>query len=215
LFGLPNLVRIDYQESFARMMASPPSLPLPKTIVLIGMMGAGKTCIGRHLAERLDIPFIDADIEIAEAAGCSVSEIFEVHGEAAFRDGERRVISRLLDMPVHVLATGGGAFMDEEVRRLIKEKAISIWLRADIDLLLSRVLRRNTRPLLKKGDPRQILEKLIAERYPVYEKAEIIVDSVDAPPEVTVENAYNAVKSYLESRPDKTDLNDASQGAAR
>ncbi|MBT4769123.1 MAG: shikimate kinase [Rhodospirillaceae bacterium] len=196
-------------------MASPSSLPLPKTIVLIGMMGAGKTCIGRQLAERFDIPFTDADSEIAEAAGCSVSEIFDVHGEAAFRDGERRVISRLLDMPIHVLATGGGAFMDEETRHLIKEKAISIWLRADIDLLLSRVLRRNTRPLLKKGDPRQILEKLIAERYPVYEKAEIIVDSVDAPPEVTVENAYNAVKSYLESRPDKTNLNDDAQGTAR
>ncbi len=197
------------------MMASSPSLSLPKTIVLIGMMGAGKTCIGKRLAEELDIPFTDADMEIAEAAGCSVSEIFEIHGEAAFRDGERRVISRLLDNPVHVLATGGGAFMDQKTRRLIKEKAISIWLRADIDLLLSRVLRRNTRPLLKKGDPRQILEKLIAERYPVYEKADITVDSVDAPPEVTVENAYNALKSHLESGPDTSGRKATSQGAAK
>jgi len=160
-------------------------------------MGAGKTCIGRKLAERLDLPFMDADTQIAEAAGCSISEIFERHGEAAFRDGERRIIPRLLGEPVHVLAIGGGAFMDPETRALILEKALSVWLRADIELLLSRVLRRNTRPLLGTGDPREILEKLMEERYPVYAEANVIVDSLNAPPEVTVEKTYEVLAAYI------------------
>lgn len=185
--------------------ASPPaemtaSIPpkIPKTIVLIGMMGAGKSCIGRRLAARLGLPFTDADQEIAEAAGCSISDIFSLHGEAAFRDGERRVIARLLEAPVHVLAAGGGAFMDKRTRARIRERAISVWLRADIDLLLRRVSRRNTRPLLEQGEPREVLEKLIAERYPVYERADIIVDSVDAPPEVTVDRVLEELAAYLE-----------------
>ena len=164
------------------------------------MMGAGKSCIGRNLGERLSLPFVDADTEIAAAAGCSITEIFERHGEESFRDGERRVIARLLKDPPHILATGGGAFMDRETRKLIKEMGISVWLRADIDLLLSRVLRRNTRPLLKKGDPREILEKLIKERHPIYSKADIIVDSLDAPPETTVNNVLDAVKEYMNAQ---------------
>ncbi len=173
-------------------------LRTPKTIILIGMMGAGKTCIGRRLAARLGLSFVDADSKIAEAAGCSVSDIFAIHGEAAFRDGERRVIARLLEDPVHAMATGGGAFMDERTRATIRERGISVWLRADIDLLLKRVLRRSTRPLLKPGDPRQVLEKLMAERYPVYAQADIIVDSIEAPPEVTVDRVLQALTEYLE-----------------
>jgi shikimate kinase len=181
------------------------SLPakIPKTIVLIGMMGAGKSCIGRRLAARLGLSFIDADQEIAEAAGCPISDIFALHGEAAFRDGERRVIARLLEDSVHVLATGGGAFMDDRTRAKIREQAISVWIRADIDILLRRVSRRSTRPLLQQGDPRQVLEKLIAERYPVYEKADIIVDSVDAPPEVTVDRVLEELTAYLERTEDR------------
>jgi shikimate kinase len=174
-----------------------PELSVPKTIVLIGMMGAGKTCIGRKLAERLGLPFIDADQEIADAAGCSIPDIFARHGEAAFREGERRVIGRLLDEPVHILATGGGAFISEQTRAKIRDKAISVWLRADIDLLLRRVARRNNRPLLQQGDPREVLEKLMAERYPVYAEADIIVDSMDGPRDTMVNKVYDAIADYL------------------
>lgn len=168
----------------------------PRSVVLVGMMGAGKTSIGRRLAARLGVPFIDADAEIEKAAGSSVADIFERHGEAAFRDGERRVIQRLLGGPVNVLATGGGAFLDMETRRRIEQKGISIWLRADLDLLVNRVSRRNNRPLLKKGDPRQILEGLIAERYPVYAEADIIVDSGREAPEQTVSRVLSQLKDH-------------------
>ena len=177
------------------------SLPKPdRTIVLIGMMGAGKTCIGRKMAERLGLPFVDADQEIAEAAGCAIPDIFALHGEAAFREGEHRVITRLLDKPVHVLATGGGAFMNEQTREKIREKGISIWLRADIDLLLRRVSRRNNRPLLRQGDPREVLEKLMAEREPIYAQADIIVDSVDGPRDTMVNKVMEALADYLAGR---------------
>lgn len=169
----------------------------PQTIVLVGLMGAGKSCIGRRLASVLGIPFTDADAEIEAAAGCSVADIFEHHGEAAFRDGERRVIARLLRGPPHVLATGGGSFMDPAIRAAIKAAGISIWLRADLDLLVRRTSRRNTRPLLRTGDPRAILESLMAERYPVYAEADIAVDSQDGPPEVTVERVVQALEAYL------------------
>lgn len=169
----------------------------PQTIVLVGLMGAGKSCIGRRLASVLGVPFTDADAEIEAAAGCSVADIFEHHGEAAFRDGERRVIARLLGGPPHVLATGGGSFMDPAIRAAIKAAGISIWLRADLDLLVRRTSRRNTRPLLRTGDPRAILESLMAERYPVYAEADIAVDSQDGPPEVTVERVVQALQAYL------------------
>src|SRR5215472_3510211 len=134
-----------------------PAWQSDRPVVLVGLMGAGKSSIGRRLAQRLDLPFVDADKEIETAAGCTIEEIFERFGEAAFRDGERRVILRLLDQPPHVLATGGGAFMDAAVRTRVREVATSVWLHADIELLLKRVSRRSNRPLLKGGDPRAVL----------------------------------------------------------
>ncbi|MDD3445345.1 MAG: shikimate kinase [Zavarzinia sp.] len=151
-------------------------------------MGAGKSSIGKRLAQRLHVPFVDADAEIEQAAGCTIEEIFERHGEAAFRDGERRVIARLLaESEPHVLATGGGAFMDPETRARVKALALSIWLRADVDVLLRRVKKRNNRPLLKKGDPREILERLVAQRYPVYAEADLVVESLDGPHDQVVD----------------------------
>ena len=183
-------------------MPSANPLKVPRTSVLIGLMGAGKSCIGRRLAALLGLKFVDADAEIERAAGCTIEEIFERHGEAAFRDGERRVIERLLGQAVQVLATGGGSFMDPRTRAAIHGRAISVWLRADLDLLLKRTGRRNNRPLLKRGDPRAILEGLMAERYPVYGEANVVVDSVDGPPEVTVERVRAAVESYLAGQPE-------------
>jgi shikimate kinase len=173
-----------------------------KTIVLVGLMGAGKSCIGRRLAHRLGLAFVDADHEIERAAGCSIAEIFERHGEIDFRDGERRVIARLLQNPVHVLAAGGGAFMDPRTRELIRERAISMWLRADLELLMRRVSRRSDRPLLRVADPRQKLAELMAERYPIYAEADITVDSADGPPEVTLERAMTALGTFLAGRPE-------------
>jgi shikimate kinase len=180
-------------------MPSAKALKVPRTIVLIGLMGAGKSCIGRRLATALGLKFVDADAEVERAAGCTIEEIFERHGEAAFRDGERRVIERLLGQAVQVLATGGGSFMNSMTRAAIHEQAISVWLRADLDLLLKRTGRRNNRPLLKRGDPRAILKGLMAERYPVYSEADIVVDSVDGPPEITVERVRAAVEGYVEN----------------
>lgn len=174
-----------------------------KTIVLVGLMGAGKSCIGRRLAARLDMPFLDADREIEEAAGCSISEIFARHGEQAFRDGERRVILRLLDGEPCVLATGGGAFMDPRTRAAIKERAVAVWLRAELDLLARRVARRNDRPLLQVADPRQKLQELMAARYPVYAEADLIVDSQDGPPEATLERVIAALSDYVAGHPDR------------
>ena len=148
-------------------------------IVLVGLMGAGKTSIGRRLAERLDLPFIDADIEIEKAAGKSIPDIFTEHGEAHFRDGERRVIARLLENGKQILATGGGAFMNEDTRKAIKANSVSIWLKADIDVLLKRVAKRGGRPLLENHDPVEVLQNLINLRYPVYAEADITVESLD------------------------------------
>ncbi len=170
-----------------------------RTIVLVGLMGAGKSCIGRRLAARLGLPFRDADAEIERAAGCSVEDIFELHGETAFREGENRVICRLLDEAPHVLATGGGAFMHPKTRAAIGDRAISVWLRADLELMLKRTGRRNHRPLLKRGDPRKILSDLMAQRYPVYGEADLVVDSVDGPPEVTVERVVAALQKRAAS----------------
>jgi shikimate kinase len=182
-------------------MADIATLDLPKTVVLVGLMGAGKTAIGKRLAQRLGLDFIDADKEIETAADCSIAEIFARHGEQSFRDGERRVILRLLDNPVHVLSTGGGAFMDPVTRARIAERGISIWLRADLELMLKRVSRRSDRPLLQVADPRAKLQELMAQRYPIYGLADITVDSVDAPPEVTVERVHDALAAFLDGRP--------------
>ncbi len=154
--------------------------------------------MGRRVATKLGVPFIDADSEIEAAAGCSIQEIFARHGEQAFRDGERRVVARLLETePVHVLATGGGAFIDPETRALIGEKAISVWLRAQLDVLFERVSRRSHRPLLKTADPKATLAELIERRYPVYAEADIIVDSDDGPIGVMVDRVIVALTDYL------------------
>ncbi|MEY2756422.1 MAG: hypothetical protein RIR33_200 [Pseudomonadota bacterium] len=154
---------------------------LARTIALVGMMGVGKSTVGRRLAECLGAPFVDSDEEIEKAAGLSVQEIFDRHGEGEFRRGERRVIERLLGGPPIVLATGGGAFMDAETRALMKEKATTVWLRADLDLIWKRVSRRDTRPLLRRENPRQVLAELLAVRAPVYAEADLTVDSGDGP----------------------------------
>ncbi len=164
-----------------------PGLAPRKTLVLVGLMGAGKSSVGRRLAARLGLPFTDADQEIEAAAGMTIEEIFARHGEPAFRDGERRVIARLLDSPAHVLATGGGAFMDTRTRALIHERATSIWLHAELDELVRRVSRRTDRPLLKGGDPRAVLERLIAERHPIYAEADVTVPSSVGSAEETVD----------------------------
>jgi shikimate kinase len=148
-------------------------------IVLVGLMGAGKTSIGRRLADKMNLPFVDADVEIEKAAGKSIPDIFSDHGEAHFRDGERRVIARLLENGKQVLATGGGAFMNEETRAAIKAHSISIWLKADLDVLLKRVAKRGGRPLLENRDPAEVLQNLITQRYPVYAQADITVESLD------------------------------------
>jgi shikimate kinase len=169
-----------------------------RTIVLVGMMGVGKSSVGRRLAQALDLPFCDADEEIERAAGRSVAEIFAELGEAEFRAGERRVIARLLDDPPHVLATGGGAFMSDETRRLIKERAVSVWLRADVDVLVRRVGRRETRPLLQGRDPREALVELAAIRDPVYAEADILVETGDGPHQAAVDAILGALKARLE-----------------
>lgn len=164
--------------------------PLPKIarpIVLVGLMGVGKSTIGRKLATRLGIDFVDADHEIEAAAGLSISEIFEKYGEDHFRDGERRVIARLIDGQVKVIATGGGAFMNAATRTLILDKAITIWIDADIRILAERVSRRDTRPLLKGKDPKSVLSSLAELRNPIYRLAPIHVRSEIAPSDVTVD----------------------------
>ena len=167
---------------------------LRRTIALVGMMGAGKSSIGRRLATRLKVPFRDADSEIEQAAGCTVAEIFAQYGETAFRDGERKVIDRLLAEPPHVLATGGGAFIDPETRARMKVSAVSVWIKAPVDVLLSRVQRKDDRPLLKTGDPREVLERLLNERAPIYAEADLAIESENGPHAETVERIVAALK---------------------
>jgi shikimate kinase len=168
-----------------------------RTVVMVGMMGAGKSSVGRRLAARLGLPSVDADSEIEQAANATINEIFDRHGEAYFRDGERRVIRRLLDGAPKVLATGGGAFMQPETRAAIKENAISIWLKADRDLILSRVKRRSNRPLLKAGDPEAVIDRLMAERHPVYAEADIHVQSRDVAHDMVIDDILAALADHL------------------
>jgi shikimate kinase len=178
-----------------------------RTIVLVGLMGAGKTKIGRRLAARLALPFFDSDIEIEEAAGETIEEIFRNRGETVFREGERRVIARLLARPTHILATGGGAFMDPGTRETIRRSGISVWLRADLDVLLARVARRTNRPLLKERDPRAVMADLIERRSPIYGEADLVVDSSEGPPETTVNRVIAALigcpRALLPPQPEK------------
>jgi shikimate kinase len=166
---------------------------LTRTIALVGMMGAGKTSVGRRLATRLDVAFRDADHEVESAAGSTIPDIFERYGEAAFRDCERKVIERLLAKPPHVLATGGGAFMDAETRAQMRTTAVTIWIKAPVDLLLARVQRKDNRPLLKAGDPREVLERLLAEREPIYAEADMSFESENGPHGGMVEQIVDAL----------------------
>ena len=179
-------------------VTTPDSAAAARSIVLVGLMGAGKTKVGRQLAQRLGLPFADADDEIVEAAGCSIEEMFERYGETAFRDGERRVVARLLNGEPIVLATGGGAFIDPRTRTRIKERGISIWLRAELDVLVQRTSRRGGRPLLKNRDIEATLEKLMAERYPIYAEADIVIDSGWHSVDSTVQRTLDGLAAFGE-----------------
>lgn len=164
-----------------------------RSLVMVGLMGCGKTSVGRRLSAKLGLPFVDADEEIEIAAGKTISEIFADHGEAHFRDGERKVIARLLMNGPQVLATGGGAFMNAETRQNIKKAGISIWLKADLPVLMKRVMRRDNRPLLKTADPEARMRELMEERYPVYAEADVVAHSRDVPHDVIVEEIIDAL----------------------
>jgi shikimate kinase len=166
-----------------------------KTIALVGLMGVGKSSIGRRLAMALAMPFRDADTEIELAAGRSIPEIFEQYGEDSFREGERRVIARLLDDPPHVLATGGGAFIDERTRRLINERAVSVWLKADIAVLARRLARRDNRPLLSGKNPTEVLEDHARTRYPRYAEAHLTVETGETAHQVAVDAIIKALSA--------------------
>jgi shikimate kinase len=169
-----------------------------RSVVLIGMMGAGKSSVGRRLAARLGLPFVDADSEIEAAAGMSIPDIFQIHGEPAFRSGEARVIARLLDGGPQVLATGGGAFMSPDTRAAVAARGVSVWLRADFDVLMRRIKRRQDRPMLKTDDPPATLKRLMDERYPVYAGADVIVESREVPHNLIVDEIVGALRNRLD-----------------
>lgn len=174
-------------------------LKINKPIVIVGLMGAGKTSVGKLISKKLCFPFIDSDSEIVKAAGCSVVDIFSIYGEKEFRRVEDKVINRLLsDNEIKVLSTGEGAFIIDNVRKLTKEKAITIWLKADLPLLVKRTSFKDTRPLLLNYDSSKILQKLIDERYPIYAKADITVETRDEPTFKTASNVIKALYNYLE-----------------
>jgi shikimate kinase len=168
-----------------------------RSVVLVGMMGAGKSTIGRRLGARLRLPFLDADIEIEAAACMSIPEIFETRGEPYFRDGEARVIARLLDSGPAVIATGGGAFMREETRNRVRDKAVSIWLKADLDVIMKRVKRRADRPLLQTADPEATVSRLLEVREPVYQSADLTIASRDVPHDRIVDECIDALRARL------------------
>ncbi|MEI7571679.1 MAG: shikimate kinase [Phenylobacterium sp.] len=174
-----------------------PSEPLrARTITLVGLMGSGKSSVGKRLAQVLDLPFRDADDEVETAAGRSIPEIFDQLGEPAFRDGERRVIARLLEGPPIVLATGGGAFMNAETRELIKTRSVSVWLKADLPILAKRVARKESRPLLTGKDPMAVLTEQAAVRYPAYAQADITVETGDTAHQVSVDQVVRALTDW-------------------
>jgi shikimate kinase len=168
-----------------------------RTIALVGLMGVGKSSVGRRLANALGLPFRDADVEVETAAGRSIPDIFAELGEPAFREGERRVIARLLDEEPHVLATGGGAFMDPRTRELIKSRAISVWLKTDLDVLARRLARKDNRPLLVGRDPIEVLKAQAEARYPAYAQADLTVETGDAPHHVTVDQLLRALEDFV------------------
>ena len=178
-------------------MSSTTPGPFKKTIALVGLSGVGKSSVGRRLAAVLSMPFRDADAEVEAAAGRPIAEIFAQYGEPAFRDGERRVIARLLAEAPHVLATGGGAFINPQTRQLIKEKAFSIWLKADIEVLARRVGRKESRPLLTGKDPLEVLAAQARDRYPAYAEADIAVETGDTPHNVAVEAILRVLAETL------------------
>ncbi len=169
-----------------------------RSLVFIGMMGAGKTTLGRRVAARLELPFVDLDQEIEKAAALSVTEIFAKHGEAHFRDGERKVIARLLRDGPQVLATGGGAFMNAETRAAIAEAGLSVWIEADPAVLFQRIRHKPTRPLLQNPDPEGVLRRLVAERYPVYALADVTVKSREASKDVMTEEILATLAAHLD-----------------
>lgn len=168
-----------------------------KPIVLVGIMGCGKSTVGRRLAQYLSISFVDADNEIEKAADRSISEIFAEHGESYFRQGEKRVISRLLDEGPQILATGGGAFMNEDTRSSIKEKGVSIWMKAELPVIMARVRKRPTRPLLQTPDPEATMQKLMDERYPIYAEADMSIWSLDVTHEAVMEEILIVLENGL------------------
>jgi shikimate kinase len=171
-----------------------------RSIVLVGLMGAGKSTVGRRLASKLGLPFMDADHEIEAAAGMSIPDIFSIYGEDYFRDGERRVIARLLQEGPLVLATGGGAFMSEETRTRVAQSGISVWLKADVDVLMRRVRKRTNRPLLQNADPEGTMRRLVEIRHPVYATADLTVESHEAPHERIVNEIMRSLSAFLEAR---------------
>lgn len=192
---------VAHEQSAGVHDASIASVLGARAIVLVGMMGAGKSTVGRRMATRLGLSFVDADTEIETAARMTIPEIFAAHGEPFFRDREARVIARLLDGAPCVIATGGGAWMRSETRERIRAKGISIWLRADSDVLLRRVKRRSDRPLLQTEDPAATIERLVAERYPVYAEADLTVSSREVPHDRIVDECIAALAEYLPGHP--------------
>lgn len=175
-------------------------LQLKRPVVLVGLMGAGKTTVGRRLAQMLEVDFIDSDIEIEEAAGCGISDIFDIYGEDVFRDLEKRVMKRLLAKKACIIATGGGAFIQDHIRSQILDKSVAVWLKAELPVLLERVSRRDTRPLLKTGDKQTIMQRLMDERYPIYKQAHISIDSNEDSHEVVVAAIEKKLKKWLKSQ---------------
>ena len=175
-----------------------PTFVLPRTVALVGLMGVGKTTIGRRLAEHFGLPFVDADEEIEKAAGQSVADIFAHYGEAAFRDGEQKVISRLLEGETRILATGGGALTHPKTRESLKAKAITLWLRTDIKVLARRVANKPHRPLVRDRNPIDVLKEHMKTRYPLFEMADVVVDTGDHSHAKTVEQVLDALQAYVE-----------------